>query len=75
MGTFEIMGVTTGYLFFQGNGRKPHLRHYDEVFVKYGIDDMQTDREDPYTQQEDDLLEGVELSFHGAARCHKNFMQ
>ena len=35
MGTFEIMGVITGYLFFQGNGRKPQLRHYDEVFVKY----------------------------------------
>ena len=35
IGTFEIMGVTTGYLFFRGNGRKPQLRHYDEVFVKY----------------------------------------
>jgi hypothetical protein len=33
--TFEIMGVTTGYLFFRGNGRKPQLRHYDEVFVGY----------------------------------------
>ena len=32
MGTFEIMGVTTGYLFFRGNGRKPQLRHYNEVF-------------------------------------------
>ena len=35
MGTFEIMGVTTGYLFFQGDGRKPQLRHHDEVFVEY----------------------------------------
>jgi hypothetical protein len=35
MGTFEIMGVTTGYLFFRGDGRKPQLRHYDKVFVGY----------------------------------------
>ena len=35
MGTFESLGVTTGYLFFRNDGRRPQLRHYEEVFVDY----------------------------------------